>query len=170
MKARGREEQLEEEKLCERHTCRDSWAWNMKKNMKHVEAETSSRYPVVTATERVFCLHDFLASYTPPSLPIHCSLTIHLTMDAQVEAQIETIANTLRTLPIQEATNLMASVFAAFFSNKNITSQEKIDMVHVLIARLENRMIDSIQDIIRSVKSKSSRPSANADSTERWDS
>ena len=85
-------------------------------------------------------------------------------MDAE---EVEMVANALRTMPIQEATNLMASIFTAFFKNKNITSQEKIDMVHVLIARLENRMVDSIQDIIRSVKSKSSLPNADADSTAR---
>ena len=48
----------ETEKLGERRACRDLGSET--RNLKH--SKTSSRYPVVTATEGVFCLHDFLAS------------------------------------------------------------------------------------------------------------
>jgi len=82
-------------------------------------------------------------------------------MDAQVEAHVETIANALPTLPIQEATNLMANILKRFYIN-NATSPEKLDEVYRLIAGLEGREHqdviteddESIQPLMQSAKSK----------------
>jgi len=82
-------------------------------------------------------------------------------MDAQVEAQVEAIANALRTLPFQEATNLMADILKAFFIH-NATSPEKLDEFYSLLAGLEGREHqdviagddESIQPLMQSAKSK----------------
>jgi len=111
--------------------------------MKHFASETSSRF-VVTATERVFCLYGLRRIVVNKS-------TTHLIMDAK---QVEIVANALRTLPFDEAYSLMVNILNAFFQNKKLTSCDKTDTVHGLIARLEHPRNESIQTLMQSAKSE----------------